>query len=133
MRYSTSYPADEHYHSAALENGVQLTNQAGAVVKGRCLVGLYVTNAAAATVYLLVSDDHAGPHGLAVNRGTVYPIAAEPGDLAVSLHGGEEFAKGIYLGAYTTKALAIAGGAPDAGAVLLIKADFTAGKYIPIA
>jgi hypothetical protein len=127
-----SYPADDGYQSEALENGVQLIKRNGDALGACSLVSLYVTNAAAATVYLLVSDDAAGPHGLATNKGTIYPIAAEPGDVAIAQYGGEEFRYGIYVGAYTTKALAIAGGAPDAGNVLLIKAGFTGPKFTPV-
>jgi hypothetical protein len=123
--YSISYPADEHYKSAAAENGVQV------IAKPRNLVNLYVLNVSAATVYLLVSDDAAGPHGLAVNKGTLYPILAAPGYVAIATHGGDQFYKGIYIGAYSTAALALAGGAPDGGASLLIKADFTASKIFP--
>lgn len=125
-RYSISSPADQHYHSAALENGVQVA------AKALSLVGLYVTNDGGGTVWVLVSDDAGGPHGLAARTGTIYPCAALPGDLAISLHGGEEFRNGLYVGAYSTKALAILGGAPDAGNVLLIKADYTAPKYTPV-
>ena len=125
-RYSLSYPATLHYKSVALENGVQVR------AKPLSLVGLYVTNDSANAVWLLVSDDAAGPHGLAAKPGVVYPIAAVPGDLAIALHGGEEFASGLWIGAYSTKALAIAGGAPDAGNVLLLKVDYDASKYTPV-
>lgn len=123
--YFTLFPADEHHLSAALENGVQVID------KPRSLVNLYVQNSSGATIYLLVSDDAAGPHGIGTKAGTVYPIAAAPGYVAVTTAGGDQFKNGIYLGAYTTLALAIAGGAPDAGNVLLIKADYTASRNYP--
>lgn len=124
--YSLSYPADQHYFSKALENAVQVA------IKPLSLIGLYITNSSGNTIWVLVSDDAAGPHGIATNDGTIYPVAAEPGDLAISLHGGQEFRKGLFIGAYLTKADAIAGGAPNAGNVLLIKADYTGPKYTPV-
>jgi len=130
--FSISWPADQKYQSKALANGVQITDGNNVTQKACSLIYLYITNAAAATVYVLVSDDVAGPHGLGAKAGTIYPVAAEPGDVAVAQHGGEEFTNGVYIGAYTTKALAIAGGAPNAGNVLLIKAGWTAPKLTPV-
>jgi hypothetical protein len=82
-------------------------------------------------VYLLVSDDGAGPHvPSAANPATIYPIAAGGGYVSIGTHGGDQYQNGLYVAAYSTAALAAAAGAPDAGAMLWIKADWTRG-YLP--
>jgi hypothetical protein len=122
--WSISYPADEHYKSVALENGVQV------VAHPRKVVNIYALNTGGATVYLVVLDKTVGPGALAAaNPGTIYPILAAS-YVAVGTHGGDQFKNGLYLGAYSTAALAIAGGAPDAGNVMLYKADWMKG-YLP--
>jgi hypothetical protein len=129
---SFSWPADQTYRSQALENGVQIKDGNGNVQKACSLVYLYVVNGGAAAIYLLVSDDAAGPHAINVKPGRCHPMTAAPNDFGWSQHGGEEYRNGIYVAAYTTLVLAIAGGAPDAGNVLLISAGWTAPKITPV-
>ena len=122
-KFSVGVPCDEHYRSKALENGVQ------AVAHPRKIGQIYALNGGGATVYLLVSDDDAGPHGTAAKTGTIYPIEAGNYE-AIATHGGDQMEYGLYLGAYSTVALAVAGGAPDAGNVMFYKVDYGAG-YLP--
>lgn len=122
--WSISYPADKHYKSTAYENAMQV------FATPEKLVNLYVFANAAQELYLLVLDSNDGVHApAAANPGTVYPVggAGQDGYVAIGTHGGDQFKKGLWVGAYTTAALAVAGGAPDAGNVLWIKADWMRG------
>lgn len=123
---SISYTFDEHYISSALENNKQLT----AVPKA--LGDLYVM--ANANCFLVLLDNAAGP-GAPAPTATMRPypiIIGAPlnvGWFSKNWHGGLDFRNGIYVAAYSTQALAIAGGAPDAGNVLWIEAYWRRGKY----
>ncbi len=126
---SVSYPADEHYNtpSAAFENPSQ------AVSKPRCLIDLNITNTSNGLLWLGIWDCvPAGGSNPAATSGDiklldVKPIAAY-GWYEFSVHGGQDLVNGLWVGAYSTAALARAGGAPDGGAVLMVKCDFTASK-----
>jgi hypothetical protein len=123
--FSISYPADQHYRSTAFENGVQV------FTTPQKLVNLYAFTTSAAQVYLLVSDDAAGPHApSATYPAIIYPIAAGGGYVAIGTHGGDQFKNGLYVGVYSTAALAAAAAAPDGGGVCWLKVDWTRG-YLP--
>ena len=129
MLWSIPYPADQHYYSVAAENNVQVF-----VIPNR-LVSVYVLNVSAAEIYVVVSDTAAGPAAPVAGNITMYAIypcgtAGADGYVAISTHGGDQLKNGLYVAAYTTAAKALAGGAPDAGNVLVIKADWTRG-YLP--
>jgi hypothetical protein len=124
---SQSYPNDQHYLSAALENAVTV------FAKAQSLGDIYIISSAAAIVYVLVMDSADGNHAqsAAGHPSRIYPVepASAGAFLFRSWHGtGQDFAKGLYVGAYSTLALAIAGGAPDAGAVLEIEANYRRGR-----
>ena len=124
---SQSYPNDKHYLSAALENAVQV------FAKAYSLGDIYIMSGAAALVYVLVMDSSDGNHAQSVagHPSRIYPVepASAGAFLFRSWHGvGQDFSKGLYVGAYSTLALAIAGGAPDAGAVLEIEANYRRGR-----
>lgn len=118
---SQSYPFDQEYISAAFENAVQCFS------KAQGLGDIYVL--ATAQVWVLVQDSNNGPHAPSnVNKGRIYPIPAG-NYIFRSWHGrGRDFALGLYVGAYSTAALAAAGGAPDAGNVLWIEANYGRGR-----
>lgn len=123
---SVSFPFDEHYVSSAQENNKQLKAQP------RALGTLYVQ--ASANCFLVLQDNAAGPGAPGVDQTTrIYPVElAAPlnvGWFSMTWHGGIDFQNGIYLAAYTTLALAIAGGAPDAGNILWIEAYWRRGRF----
>lgn len=123
MNQIQTYPLDREYISAALENGVQCFAQAQA------LGDLYVFNGGGADVFVLVQDNAAGPGAPgATRKSRIYPVAAG-GYVFRSWAGkGRDFGKGLYVGAYSTAALAAAGGAPDAGNVLWVEANYGRGR-----
>ena len=118
---SQSYPFDQEDISQAFENAVQC------FTKAQGLGDIYLL--ATANVFVLVQDSADGPHAPgAVNKGRIYPIAAN-NYMFRSWHGrGRDFAKGLWVGAYSTAALAAAGGAPDAGNVLWVEANYGRGR-----
>ena len=118
---SQSYPFDQEYISTAFENAVQAFSKA----QGLGDVYLFATQ----PVYVLVLDSGNGPHAPSVaNKGRIYPVPAN-GYVFRSWHGrGRDFAKGLWIGAYTTANLAAAGGAPDAGNVLWVEANYGRGR-----
>ena len=130
MNFSISWPADEHYTSAALENAKQC------IGKARCLINFKANNTGGALVYLGIWDalPTGGSNPAATGQDNklidIVPVAG-PGWYQFSVHGGQDLGNGLWVGAYTTAALAIAGGAPDAGAVMFYKVDFTCAKTIP--
>ena len=118
--WSVSFPGDQHYKSIVLENGKQV------FAKAYALINLYVFSTAAG--YIVVLDNAAGPAApTAVKPGMVYPVTAG-GYVAIANHGGDQHRSGLYIGGYSTAALALAGGAPDLGNTLLIKADWRRGN-----
>ena len=131
MNTFIQYPADEKYNSAALENNVQV------ITAVRSLVSLKATNTSGGVVWLGIWDDKptAGSNPAATGKTSkklldIVPIAA-PGWYQYSVMGGSDLRYGCWVGAYSTAALAIAGGAPDAGAVMFYKVDFKASVVLP--
>ena len=125
---SQGYPFDQEYISGAFENAVQC------FAKAQGLGDIYVL--ATASCFVLVLDSADGPHAPSgANKGRIYPIALAPvpaiqgGYVFRSWHGrGRDFAKGLWVGAYSTAALAAAGGAPDLGNILWIEANYGRGR-----
>jgi len=134
--YSMSAPADEHYFSAGFENGVQ------AISHVRSLVNLNITNVSGTPVapnlvWVAIWDAKPNPGSNPAAAGAdaklvdLKPVAG-PGWYQFSVHGGQDLRAGLWVGAYSTAALALAGGAPDAGNVLFVRADYNAPKYLPM-
>jgi hypothetical protein len=120
MLWSISFPGDQHYKSTAFENGKQV------FAKAYALINLYVFSTAAG--YIMVLDNPAGPAApSAANPGTIYPVTAG-GYISIATHGGDQMKSGLYVGLYSTAALAAAGAAPDGGNVMWIKADWRRGN-----
>lgn len=118
---SIAYPFDQDYTSQSLENGIQLTTIPMA------LGDLYVLSTAAG--FILVQDSATGPvPPPSQHRSRIYPIAAG-GYIDRSWHGGANMRYGVYIGAYSTVALALVADAPDLGNVLLIEAYWRRGNY----
>ena len=147
LKFSRSWGADERYRSTALENGVQV------VPATRTLVALSINNTLVdGVVRWLGIWDVLVPHGVpggnnpagsgptgagnnpaAVSSAVLLDVTpiASPGWESLEIHGGDQLIKGLWVGLYSTAALAAAGGDPDAGAVLFVKGDWTASKYLP--
>lgn len=131
MNYQIFYPADEHYNSAALENAKQL------ISKVRSLISVKATNAGDNQVWLGIwdakPDNGSNPAATGTNNQLldIAPVAGN-GWHQMAVPGGNDLRNGLWVGAYTTAALALAGGAPDAGNVMFYRVDFTAPKIIPI-
>ncbi|MDE2102334.1 MAG: hypothetical protein KGL39_34125 [Patescibacteria group bacterium] len=127
--YNTFYPADEHYSSAAFENAKQLI---GTV---RSLVNFKATNTGAAIVWLALWDDKpvTNPATDGNNDHVLLDLVplSTPGAFQTSTPHGQDLRLGLWVGAYTTAALALAGGAPDAGNVMFYRADYSAAKVLP--
>lgn len=120
---SQSYPFDQEYVSNAHENAVTC------FAKAQGLGDIYIFNDGGAAVYVLVQDSADGNHApSALHKSRIYPVSSG-GYVFRSWHGrGRDFALGLYVGAYSTAALAEAGGAPDAGNVLWIEANYGRGR-----
>jgi hypothetical protein len=118
---SISYPFDQHYLSSAFENAKQV------FAKPYAVGDLYVFSKAACFVQVLDSKD--GVHAPSTTYpGRVYPIAAG-GYVFRSWHGdGYQFKNGLWVGAYSTADLAVAGGAPDSGNVIWIETNYRRGR-----
>lgn len=136
-KYSISYPYDESYHTGTVgvlpvppENAVQI------ITGVRSLGSLSATNTGGAVVWFAVWDakPNANSNPAATGQNSrlleLKPIAA-PGWFQFSVHGGTDLRNGLWVGAYTTAALALAGGAPDAGNVMWYKCEFGASKVLP--
>lgn len=121
---SQTYPFDQEYISSAFENAVTCFS------KAQALGDIYVFNSGGGTIYVLVQDSADGRHApSAIYKSRIYPIA--PGGYVFrAWHGrGRDFANGLFVGAYSTAALAAAAGvAPDAGAVLWVEANYGRGR-----
>lgn len=127
--FNALYPADEHYFSAAFENGVK------AITGVRSLVNVNVTNVGDAPVWLAVWDaaPAAGSNPAAAAEKTLVDLKPLPNLdwYQFSVPNGHDLRHGLWIGAYSTAALARAGGAPDAGNVLWLRADWSASKVLP--
>lgn len=136
---SLSYTFDEEHISNALENSVQL------IAAPKALGSLFVQSDSNCVVLVL---DWAGVGGGPVRKGMLYPIlVAAPlndGWFSNSWHGGVDFKYGIWMGAYSTLALALAAlaaaqagpaapTAPDLGNVLFIEAYWRKGRFSNLA
>ena len=59
------------------------------------------------------------------------PLPATGGWFQYSVHAGQELQNGLWVGIYSTAALALAGGTPDGGNNMFVKADWGRPKYLP--
>lgn len=133
--YSVSYPADEHYPPESSIQTLSIRNATQIFTGARSMVNLYAANTGAGLVWLGVWDDN--PIGSPSTGAradhrliTLAPVAG-PGWFQFSVHGGTDVQFGLWVGAYSTAALALAGGDPDAGDVMFYKADWNASKVLP--
>ena|ERR1700761_7890426 len=132
---SLSYTFDEEHTSNALENAVQL------IAAPKALGSIFVQSDVNCELLILDWD---GTAGHPVGKGKLYPIlVAAPlnvGYISQTWHGGVDFRYGIWVGGYSTFALALAGlaaaqagpaapNAPDLGNVLLIEAYWRKGRF----
>ena len=136
-KFSISYPCDESYRTGTVGTIPVVLENAVQVIPGvRSLGSLSATNTGYAVVWLAVWDakPNAGSNPAASGSNNrlleCVPVAA-PGWFQFSVHGGTDLRNGLWVGAYSTAALALAGGAPDAGAVMFYKCEFSASKYTP--
>lgn len=80
----------------------------------------------------VVKQNADGPNVLGENRLLELIPIAGPGWYQSSVHGGTDLINGLWVGTYSTAALAIAAGVPDVGAVMYYRADYNAPKVLPL-
>jgi hypothetical protein len=136
---SYSYPWDEIYRTGSRGTFPVAPENAKQLIPGpRSLGSFAVTNVGNNLVWVaywdtLTTGPNPTPASIALSDSyllNVIPVPA-PGYYQASVHAGTDLIYGLWAGAYSTQALALAGGVPDAGNVLWYKVEYGGTRILP--